>query len=140
MKRIIIKIILALNFLGGQYVFASSGYLFHVTADYPLGIAPSALVLTINTTIPNWIYQSSGIKILSSEYHLMKSDTGCTSSGNGYCLFSVSDTFAAHIQVSTPTSIMAPPPQTPFKIVLCLNAIDNPVNCEQHLITPVMPE
>lgn len=52
--------------------------------------------LSIRTTITHHRYPSAGIKVKSPGYRI----TGCTPSGNGYCLFSVSDSVAAPIVIS----------------------------------------
>ena len=57
--------------------------------------------LSIRTVTPNHTYPAAGIKILTSGYTL----TGCTFLSNGYCQFTVSNTGAASIIVS---SVRAP--------------------------------
>src|SRR5665213_2402070 len=59
----------------------------------------SALNLNITTTIPNHTYPNVGIKINTPGYL----PTGCSMNGNGYCLFSVSNTTAATIPVTSTT-------------------------------------
>jgi len=57
--------------------------------------------LSIQTVRPNHTYPAAGIKILTSGYTL----SGCTFVSNGYCQFSVSNTTAASVIV---TSLAAP--------------------------------
>ncbi|VEB33468.1 hypothetical protein [Legionella cherrii] len=59
----------------------------------------SALTLSILTTIPNHTYPQAGIKLNTPGYAL----SGCHLQGNGYCLFSVSNTKAAIIPLTPPT-------------------------------------
>ncbi len=56
----------------------------------------SALNLSIKTTIPNHTYPNAGIKVNTPGYI-----PGCSRNSNGYCLFSVSDTTAATIPVTS---------------------------------------
>lgn len=56
----------------------------------------SALTLSIRTTIPNHVYRTAGIKINTPGYVL----SGCTLTGNGYCLFSANNTTPTNIPVS----------------------------------------
>ncbi len=101
----------------GQNVFSGSGLLFNVSATGtpsnmnitlclngkgPLSCQNynvSALTLSILTTIPNRTYPFAGIKINTPGYVL----SGCDLNGNGYCLFSVSNTKPAIIPVTPPT-------------------------------------
>jgi len=48
------------------------------------------LTLAIAPAIPNHVYPSVGIKIHTPNYQLAKIGIDCTSSSNGYCLFSLS--------------------------------------------------
>lgn len=57
----------------------------------------SALNLSITTTIPNHTYPNVGIKINTPGFM----PTGCSMSSNGYCLFTVSNTAAATIPVTS---------------------------------------
>jgi len=59
----------------------------------------SAANLSITTTIPNHTYPNVGIKINTPGYI----PTGCTMNSNGYCLFSVSNTTAVSIPVTSTT-------------------------------------
>jgi hypothetical protein len=59
----------------------------------------SASNLTITTTIPNHTYPNVGIKINTPGYV----PTGCSMNSKGYCLFSVSNTTAATIPVTSTT-------------------------------------
>lgn len=56
----------------------------------------ASLNLSINTSIPNHIYPSAGIKVNTSGYTL----TGCAPLNNGYCQFSVSNTAPISIALS----------------------------------------
>lgn len=84
----------------------------------------SALTLSLLTNIPNHMYPFAGIKINTPGY----SPTGCTMDGNGYCLFSVSNTSATTITVNAPP----PPPPTcqPGVIVFtpAVTQVNNPVD------------
>jgi hypothetical protein len=120
-EAVMIRVLIFLLFLAGccQTAFAA-GTFFNVTssgAPGPItmviclnGAGPlscqnytaQATNLTITSNIPNHTYPGAGIKLTTPGYTL----AGCTMSSNGYCLFSVSDTQAAIIQVA-PTTCQA---------------------------------
>lgn len=103
-----------------QASYAASGLLFNVVATGPVGnvnitlclngrgalscqqFTTSALNLNINTTIPNHTYPSAGIKINTPGYTLSTLGIDCSSTQNGYCLFSVSDTSHKNIYLYPP--------------------------------------
>jgi hypothetical protein len=60
----------------------------------------SALNLNITTAAPNHTYPAVGIKINTPGYALGNLGLDCAPSGNGYCLFSVSNTQSATISIS----------------------------------------
>lgn len=60
--------------------------------------AIDALNLVINTTIPNHVYPFAGIKIDKPGYRV----AGLKQEGNGFYLFSVSDTLPAHLLIIPP--------------------------------------
>jgi hypothetical protein len=62
----------------------------------------SALNLRIYTTIPNHTYSFAGIKINSPGYTLAILGNDCEPSPNGYCLFSVSNTFSKTFSLLPP--------------------------------------
>lgn len=112
------NISVALFLIVCQCVFAGSGLLFNVSATgTPSNVNitlclngkaalscqnynVSALTLSILTTIPNRTYSFAGIKVNTPGY----SPTGCSMNGNGYCLFSASNTNVATITVTAPPS------------------------------------
>ncbi|CAM2886300.1 Alcohol dehydrogenase [acceptor] [Legionella steigerwaltii] len=63
----------------------------------------SATDLTVLTTVPKHTYPFAGIKINSPYYSI---GSGCTPLGNGFCMFSVSNTSAAMIQIKIPDYII----------------------------------
>lgn len=100
--------------LSSQSLFAGNGLLFNVTAS---GGAPQSLQVTLClngrgplscqnytlnnlnlaiTTVANHTYPAAGIKINTPGYTL----SGCTMIKNGYCLFGVSHTSSATINVT----------------------------------------
>ena len=97
---------------------ASSGLLFNVSATgQPANVSitlclngkaslscqnytVSALNLNITTAAPNHTYPAVGIKINTPGYALGNLGLDCAPSGNGYCLFSVSNTQSANISIS----------------------------------------
>ncbi|MDR3491355.1 MAG: hypothetical protein P4M12_04830 [Gammaproteobacteria bacterium] len=93
--------------------FANSGELFNVGA--------TANILQINTTVPNHTYSSAGIKINTPGYSLTNSGVECAQAGNGYCLFSVSNSASKLLSISGPAGAMS--------ISLCLNA-KGPLSCQ----------
>jgi hypothetical protein len=99
---------------------AASGLFFNVSA--------SGLNLIISTTVPGHTYPAAGIKINTSGYSLTNESPGCTSSPNGYCLFPVSDTVPASINISGPSGTV--------KLTLCLNG-KGPLSCQNYSLTVV---
>ncbi|WP_058478751.1 GMC family oxidoreductase, partial [Legionella steigerwaltii] len=63
----------------------------------------SATDLTVLTTVPKHTYPFAGIKINSPYYSI---GSGCTPLSNGFCMFSVSNTSAAMIQIKIPDYII----------------------------------
>ncbi len=80
-------------------------------------------VLTIHTVTPNHSYANAGIKIDTSGYSLANIGVECQLSGNGYCLFPVSDT--------TPATITLAGPVGNVSFTLCLNG-KGPVSCQHY--------
>ena len=100
MKRIFTFIAIALTATFSSLASAETGSLFNVRfTTIGFSTAPS-LSLSINTTAPGWVYKSAGIKLTTPECHIITSETDCSTSDNGYCLFSVSDTKTARIYLS----------------------------------------
>lgn len=117
-KRLLMTLSTGLVLLA-QSTFAGSGALFQVTATgTPAQVnitlclnakgpsscqnfTVSALNLTITTTIPNHVYPLAGIKINTPGYTLADVGTACTPLDNGMCQFSVGDTAAKAIAVSS---------------------------------------
>ncbi|HHF0526732.1 TPA: GMC family oxidoreductase [Legionella anisa] len=63
----------------------------------------SAANLSLLTTVPNHTYPFAGIKINSPFYSIA---AGCTQLSNGFCMFSVSNTAPAMIQIQVPDYII----------------------------------
>lgn len=63
----------------------------------------SAANLSVLTTAPNHTYPFAGIKINSPHYSIA---AGCTQLRNGFCMFSVSNTAPAMIQIQAPDYII----------------------------------
>lgn len=118
MKRNFIKACIVLLVLMCETGFAASGLFFNVSA--------SGLNLTIRTTIPSHTYPAAGIKINTPGYALANASPGCTMSPNGYCLFSVSDTVPASINISGPSGTV--------KLTLCLDG-KGPLSCQNYSLT-----
>jgi len=100
--------------------FAESGLFFNVLA--------SGLNLNIRTTIPGHTYPAAGIKLNTSGYTLADANPGCAMSPNGYCLFQVSDTVPASINISGPSGLV--------QFTLCLNG-NGPLSCQNYSMTVV---
>ena len=83
--------------------------------------------LTINTTIPGRTYQFAGITSLTPGF----SFAPCTTSDNGYCLFSTNDKQAIPIVVTGAPGAV--------EFTLCLNGVGATYSCENHLITFQQP-
>jgi hypothetical protein len=116
MKRIFIKVGIALAMLGCQSSFADDkGLLFNVAS---IGTS-----LAINTTIPHHTYPAAGIKINTPGYTLAGAGTECTPIGNGYCLFPVSDTQTKNISIAGSAGNL--------NITLCLNG-SGPLSCQNY--------
>ena len=143
MKSIVLLTRMVMFFLCGQSAFAATGQLFNVSAGFQptLFRGPgSTITLTINTTIPNKTYNVAGIQITSLGYALQNPDSGCTPLSNGYCLFSVSNSIPAQINVTTPIyNIMSTPLFYKLTMKLCLNGTGEPLSCEMHTVSPISP-
>lgn len=96
--------------------FAATGAFFNVTS--------SGQIVTISTTVPNHIYPNAGIKVNSSGHNLVSA--GCTPYGNGYCLFSVSNTSPKTLTISGSAG-------KPLNMTLCLNG-KGPLTCQEYSI------
>ena len=118
-KRIFIRLTIMFFIILGQLALAgASGLLFNVSATgTPANVSitlclngkgalscqtynVSALTLSIITSAPNHVYPLAGIKINTPGYSLGNLGLDCTPSGNGYCLFSVSNKQPATISIS----------------------------------------
>lgn len=120
MKRNFIKACIVLTVLMCETGFAASGLLFNVSA--------SSLKLTISTTVAGHTYPAAGIKLNTSGYVLDNTNPGCTMSPNGYCLFPVSDTAPASINISGPSGTV--------HFILCLNG-KGPLSCQNYSLKVV---
>lgn len=125
MKKSIIMVLLLVS----QLTYALNSALFNVSVSGNQTTRPINIVLCLNgkgplscqsytvnqptlsitTTIPNHTYVAAGIKISSTDVNVT-SISGCVPYSNGYCLFTVSSTQAAHIAINTPIPPTAPPP------------------------------
>lgn len=119
MKWIVARLVVSLFLMLSQTAFASPAPLFRVTASGapanfsiklclnakgPLScqnFTVSALNLIITTTIPNHVYPLAGIQINTPGYTLTALGAACTAMSNGMCQFSVGDTTAKAIAVSS---------------------------------------
>ncbi len=104
-----------------QAVWAAPGRIFKITGngapvDINVTLCPNAKgpascqdynVSTVNlsllTTVPNHTYPFAGIKINSPYYSIA---AGCTPLSNGFCMFSVSNSSPAIIQIKVPDYII----------------------------------
>ena len=82
--------------------------------------------LNISTTVVNHVYPSARIQILTPGYTITQSETGCSSSVNGYCLFKVSDRMPAIFKISGPVGTL--------EIKLCLSG-KGPLTCQNYPVT-----
>lgn len=100
--------------MGYQPIGFAGGSLFRVTHAGP--------ALNINTTIPHHTYPKVGIKVLTPGASIANESTTCTMAGNGYCLFSVSDTQTKSILIigSNPA----------YTVSICLNG-EGALSCQQ---------
>lgn len=119
MKWIFVRLSVALFLMLSQTQFVNATPLFRVTASgVPANFSTklclnakgslscqnftvSALNLMITTTIPNHAYPRAGIQINTPGYTLADVGAACTSLSNGMCQFSVGDTAAKAIAVSS---------------------------------------
>lgn len=114
MKRIFIKAIALFIFLQSQIGFAGSGLFFNTNT--------AGSVLNLTTTIPHHSYPNAGIKINTPGYSL----TSCRTTGNGFCLFSVSDTMPASLLVNGPKGMP--------NVTLCLEG-RGPLSCQDYAVS-----
>jgi DNA-binding beta-propeller fold protein YncE len=118
MKGMFFSLAVSFFLMLSQTLFAGSGPLFRVSAfgtNTPADVSitlclnakgpvscqvymVSALNFRIFTTIPNHLYLLAGIKINTPGYTL---GADCIPAGNGYCMFSVSDTTSKVISLNT---------------------------------------
>lgn len=142
MKRIMISISFILLIMSGQFVFAKTGQLFNVRIaifDIITSNNNGGIPLTINTTIPGKLYQAAGIKINTPGISILRPGIDCTPSGNGYCLFAVSDSAPANIVVSFPNTYgihnrLFAIPNVILNMTLCLNGMGSTFSCENQTI------
>lgn len=121
MKRTLVTACVSVALFNCQTGFASSsGLFFNVTA--------AGNNLSINTTIPHHTYPAAGIKINTPGYTLAGVGTACVNAGNGYCLFSVSDTQAKSLSITGST------PSGKLSITLCLNG-KGPLSCQDYSLS-----
>jgi len=108
LKRMAMRVAIAMLLIIGQFANASSGALFNVTATGTPGnvsltlclngigilscqnYTVSALNVIISPTVPNHVYPSIGIQINTPGYTLGNLGLVCAVNSNGYCLFSAS--------------------------------------------------
>lgn len=84
-------------------------------------------IITVSTKTRNFLYQNAGIRILTPDYSI----SGNTlAPGNGYFLFSVSDTQSANFSMTGASG--------EFVVQLCLNGTGSTYGCENHTFT--MPD
>ena len=132
MTRKKVQIFFSLVCLWGSFAYAETGQLFNVVARC------NNSILNINTTTPNWNYQSAGIKINNQLYQLSSLNPGCVPSNNGYCLFSVSDTSPVEINISSSLYLDAVTQLKsiePLSITLCLDGTGATSSCETYQFT-----
>lgn len=101
-------------------VFAASSGLF-------FNVSPQGTSIKITTTISN-LYQKAGIKISTPGYTINSVNSGCTlNPANGYCIFPVSNTQVAIIQLAKIPG--------PLSFILCLNAgSKTPLSCQNYTL------
>jgi len=114
MKRIFIKVTALVILSQSQISFADPGLFFNVNATGSL--------LNLTTTIPHHSYANAGIKFNTPGYSL----TSCRTTGNGFCLFSVSDTMPASLLVNGPRGMPS--------ATLCLEG-QGPLSCQDYAIS-----
>ncbi len=104
----------------------------HATFADPSGlffnVASSGSALSINTTIPHHTYPFAGIRINTKGYSLTGIGTQCSNAGNGFCLFSVSDTQPVMISFAGGAGQLS--------VTLCLNG-KGPLSCQNYTLTVV---
>ncbi len=115
MKKILWVTCAIVAILMNHATFADpSGLFFNVTSG--------GSSLSITTTIPNHTYPYAGIKINTKGYSLTHVGTQCSDAGNGFCLFSVSDTMPVTMGVTGSAG--------QFSATLCLNG-KGPFSCQR---------
>lgn len=120
MKGNCIKVSVVLLALMGEAAFAGSGLFFNVSA--------TGTNLTIRTTVSGHTYPAAGIKLDSSRYSLAETNPGCAKMSSGFCLFPVSDTVPASINITGPSGTVS--------FTLCLNG-EAPLTCQNYSLRVV---
>lgn len=141
MKKAIIIAGLTAALFNGQATATTNNQLFNVRINFTL--APTMAIgipLLISTNIPGHTYQTAGIKINTAGYTLARPGVDCQPTSNGYCLFSVSDTSPATIQVIPPIGLNPSIPNLSFNLNLCLNGTGNTFSCENHIVNSTLPD
>ena len=82
--------------------------------------------LIISTTIAQHVYPPAGIKINTAGYVLNKIGTDCIDGGNGYCLFTVSNTTSRVISIKGGAGTVS--------LSLCLDG-NGPISCQNYKVT-----
>lgn len=139
MKRLMMVASFTFFLIWEQFAFAKTSQLFNVNIALPGLTNNPGIGLNISTNIPNHTYQFAGIKINTPGYAIRNPGVECTPSGNGYCLFSVSDTVPALIFVNFPLNpqlfnALFPIPNIVVDMTLCLNGMGSTFSCENHTL------
>lgn len=114
LKRISFVTITLLVLFPG-WAFSNSGKFFNVTMQEGM--------LSVTTLIPGQTYNTAGIRLLTEGYAI---SNNTLSPGNGYFLFSVSDTQPALFTLTGPEGNL--------KLRACLNGVGNTYSCEEQTI------
>ncbi len=115
MKPALNSVSALLMILISQNGLANSGNLFNATL--------SGSMLTITTNIPNHVYHSAGIKLISPGHAIANQFSVCTPLANGYCQFTVSDKSPVNMLITGPAGNLA--------LQMCLNA-NGPLSCQEY--------
>ena len=113
-------IILALCGLLSLNAIASSA---PVNTQDMFAVSTSGATFSIRSLVPGQTYQTAGIKIDTLGYQLTGVGSECQNAGNGYCMFSVSDTKPATISFIGKAGDIS--------ITLCLDG-KNANSCQQY--------